>query len=106
MLAGQVLELRKRPRKRRRRELRSRRRDGVDRRLACAHEAESKLGAHWCNRVRSFLLRAAIVRQGTFVDLDEVDLVAVGAYPVGFMTRAAEIRICFFGFLAARIFAR
>lgn len=40
------------------------------------------------------------------VDLDEVDLTAAHAYPVGSMTRAAEIGIRFFGFLAPRIFAR
>lgn len=36
----------------------------------------------------------------------KVDLVAARAYPVGSMTRAAVIGIRFFGFLAARIFAR
>jgi len=45
-----------------------------------------------------------IVTPGPIVD--EVDLVAAGAYPVGSMTCAAEIGIRFFGFLAARIFAR
>jgi hypothetical protein len=33
-------------------------------------------------------------------------LTEAGAYPVDSMTRAAEIRIRFFGFLFARIFAR
>jgi len=47
-----------------------------------------------------------VLHSDTAVDVDEVDLVAARAYPVGSMTRAAEIRIRFFGFLAARIFAR
>ena len=47
-----------------------------------------------------------VLHSDTAVDLNEVDLVTARAYPVGSMTRAAEIRIRFFGFLAARIFAR
>jgi len=47
-----------------------------------------------------------VLDSDTAVDLNEIDLVAARAYPVGSMTRAAEIRIRFFGFLAARIFAR
>jgi len=50
------------------------------------------------------LLRSAIARGATSPDLDEVDVVAAAAYPVGSMTRAGEI-FSFFGF-AARIFAR
>lgn len=68
--------------------------------------AQYAVFSNTCNRVRYRLLRSAIARRATFVDLDEVDLVAASAYPVGSMTRAAEIRIRFFGFLAPRIFAR
>jgi divalent metal cation (Fe/Co/Zn/Cd) transporter len=72
--------------------------------------ANAVFGLWWADPLVALIVAAVAIQTGTRTwrgqTCDDVDLVAARAYPVDSMTRAAEIRIRFFGFIAARIFAR